>query len=141
MDKIKESLEKSRYLALRAWKRKDIKTIALRSIDTLCTHIEDGMDKDKALDLIYKFAHCSHESTCYDVHDDWRKDLKEFYKQELIEEGVIMKPKTYFWMFRLIAAFGAGWSIGHKHWFDMWCYFIITVLIIILELIRTREIL
>ena len=44
---------------------------------------ENGNKKDlanaqKIIDSIYRFAHCVQKShSCYHVHDDWRKELKQ----------------------------------------------------------------
>jgi hypothetical protein len=60
--------------------------MALECIDHLCIAVEDGMSADKAIELIYKFSHCASDSICYDVHENWRKELKEFFKNEFIKE-------------------------------------------------------
>jgi hypothetical protein len=78
----KIELKKAHRIIQRIWLKQDIKAMALECIDSLCIAIEDGMDKDKALDLIYRFSHCSQESICYDSHEDWRKELKEYFKED-----------------------------------------------------------
>ena len=88
MDDPRESLKKARRIQQDIWKRQDIKAMALECIDSLCIAVEDGMDKNKAIDMIYEFAHCASDSICYDVHGDWRKELKEYFKEEFIKEDV-----------------------------------------------------
>jgi len=56
---------------------------ALKYIEQLCLVYENGNKKDlanaqKIIDSIYRFAHCVQKShSCYHVHDDWRKELKQ----------------------------------------------------------------
>lgn len=66
----KEFLKQSRKIHQDIWDKQDIKSMALECIDFLCYAIEDGMNKDKALELIYVFSHCSQDSICYDSHED-----------------------------------------------------------------------
>jgi hypothetical protein len=80
-----EFLEQDKKIKQSIWKKQDIKSMALECIDYLCIAVEDGMNKDKALELIYEFSHCASDSICYDSHEDWRKDLKKFYKEEFIK--------------------------------------------------------
>ena len=68
------------------WDKQDIKAMALESVDSLCIYVEDGMDPKKALDKIFRFVHGACDSICYDVHENWREELKEFYKSEFINK-------------------------------------------------------
>ncbi len=81
----KDWIAEGRKIQKNIWKRQDLKSMALLSIDTLCTYIEDGMDKDKALESIYKFSHCSTRHLCYSSHKNWRNELKEFYRKEVLK--------------------------------------------------------
>ena len=80
-----EYLKESRRLHKKIWEKQDIKAMALECIDSLCYAIDDGMNKDRALELIYQFSHCSQESICYDSHENWRKKLIKFFKEEFID--------------------------------------------------------
>jgi hypothetical protein len=80
-------LAKARKIEQAIWKRQDIRAMALSSIDHLCMLVEDGMNQKKALELIYKFAHCSEKHLCYGGHEDWRKELKEFYRKNVLNSG------------------------------------------------------
>jgi len=61
----------------------NLKDKALEYIENYCLVYENGDKTDlentqKIIDSIYTFAHCVQEShKCYDVHEDWRKELKE----------------------------------------------------------------
>ena len=81
----KDFIEKSKKIQQAVWKRQDIEAMALLSIDSLCTAIDDGMNKNKALELIYKFSHCSTRHICYSSHENWREELKKFYKEEFLK--------------------------------------------------------
>ena len=60
-----------------------LKDKALEYIEKLCFVYENSNKKDlenvqKIMDNIYRFAHCCLEShSCYDVHEDWRKELEK----------------------------------------------------------------
>ncbi len=85
--KVRAMLYKAKKQQQKIWNKQDIKAMALECIDNICIYIEDGMDKDKALELIYKFSHCASKTICYSSHEDWRKELKEFYKKEILTKG------------------------------------------------------
>ncbi len=59
-----------------------MKDKALEYIENLCLLYENSDKNDrenvqKIIDDIYKYAHCVQEShSCYDVHDDWREELR-----------------------------------------------------------------
>lgn len=61
----------------------NLKDKALEYIEKYCLVYENS-DKtnlentQKIIDSISRFAHCVQEShKCYDVHEDWRKELEE----------------------------------------------------------------
>jgi len=81
---VKAWLYKAKKKLQKIWAKQDIKAMALECIDSLCINVEDGMDKDKALELIYKFSHCASDSICYESHEDWRKELKTYFKKEYL---------------------------------------------------------
>ena len=57
----KDFLKKCRLIKKKIWDRNDIKSMALYSIDNICIAVENGMDMKDAIDLIYRFSHCSAE--------------------------------------------------------------------------------
>ena len=87
---IDNYLKEMRKIHQGIWDKQDIQAMALECIDNLCICVEDGMDERKALDLIYEFSHCASNTICKNSHEDWRKNLKEFYKKEFID---VLQPK------------------------------------------------
>ena len=87
MEDIKKVLQKINKQNQEVWKSQDIREMALNAIETLCIQVEDGMKAKEALDKIYRFAHCACNHTCKDVHEDWRKELIEFYRKEYISKS------------------------------------------------------
>lgn len=85
LDKAQQTLQEIKARHKKIWDEQDIKSMALESIDSLCIHVEDGMDKEKALEMIYRFSHCASDSICHSSHEDWRKELKDFYYAENIQ--------------------------------------------------------
>lgn len=61
----------------------NLKDKALEYIGKLCLVYENSDKKDlknvqKIMDNIYQYAHCVLEKhSCYAVHEDWRKELKD----------------------------------------------------------------
>ena len=84
MNDPRKELRKAKVIHKLIWKTNDIKAMALDCIESLCIAVEDGMKPKNALDLIYRFAHCACPCICYDSHDDWRRELKAYYKREFL---------------------------------------------------------
>lgn len=81
-----EALKEIRNKHQEIWDKQDFKAMALESVDALCIYVQDGMDAKKAIDMIYRFSHGASDSICHHVHEDWRTELKEFYKAEFIDK-------------------------------------------------------